>query len=83
MANVMEIIEVDKTMVACDAGGGPLDHPRVFYLWAKTIASHAPIVPVSLSCASKHQITPPSQLAVESMSAALMWGTPKGVRDDG
>ncbi|MEC8851089.1 MAG: zinc-finger domain-containing protein, partial [Pseudomonadota bacterium] len=30
MANVTEIIEVDKTNVACDGGGGPLGHPRVF-----------------------------------------------------
>ena len=25
-----EIIEVDKTTVACDGGGGVLGHPRVF-----------------------------------------------------
>ena len=27
---VTETIEVDKTRVACDGGGGPLGHPRVF-----------------------------------------------------
>jgi len=25
-----EIIEVDKTTIACDGGGGVLGHPRVF-----------------------------------------------------
>ncbi|MEC7592436.1 MAG: zinc-finger domain-containing protein [Pseudomonadota bacterium] len=30
MTKVTEIIEVDRTSVACDGGAGPLGHPRVF-----------------------------------------------------
>jgi uncharacterized Zn-finger protein len=30
MATQFEQIEVTKTSVACDGGGGPLGHPRVF-----------------------------------------------------
>ena len=29
-AEPVEIIETDKTVVACDGGDGPLGHPRVF-----------------------------------------------------
>ena len=30
MATQLEQIEVNQTSVACDGGGGPLGHPRVF-----------------------------------------------------
>ena len=42
---VTETIEVDKTRVACDGGGGPLAIPAYFCMGRMT-ASHAPIARV-------------------------------------
>ena len=44
-----ETIYIDEMVAACNGGGGPLGHPRVYLNLAPPAGPNAPIVPASLS----------------------------------